>query len=191
MAAPHLTSIIEAKRRLREQAIARRAGEDPLVAGHALAAHVLREIERPAGCVVAGTWPLPGEIDLRPLLRVLHGEGHPIALPETTPRGQALIFRRWTPETRMLDGRFGTQHPDGPPIAPDLVLVPLLAFDRRGGRLGYGGGYYDRTLAGLPRARRVGFAFAAQEVEQVPMEPHDRVLEAIVTERGVLRVPAR
>jgi 5-formyltetrahydrofolate cyclo-ligase len=140
---------------------------------------------RPAA-VVAGVWPLPGEIDLRPLLHVLHGRGVGIALPETTPRGNPLIFRHWQPECVMLAEKFGTFRPDGPVVEPDLFLVPLLAFDSTGRRLGYGGGYYDRTLPLYPGRPALGFAFAAQQVANLPTEPHDHPLDAIVTEAGVI-----
>jgi 5-formyltetrahydrofolate cyclo-ligase len=140
---------------------------------------------RPAA-VIAGVWPLPGEIDLRPLLHTLHERGFGVALPETTPRGNPLIFRHWRPDSVMLPEKFGTLRPDGPVIAPDLFLVPLLAFDASGRRLGYGGGYYDRTLPLYPGRPALGFAYAAQQVANLPSEPHDHPLDAIVTEAGVI-----
>ena len=140
--------------------------------------------------MVAGFWPLPGEIDIRPVLTALHGRGHPIVLPETPPRGQPLVFRRWAPGDALLPGRFGTQHPEGDPADPEWLLVPLLAFDSAGNRLGYGAGYYDRTLAGLPGRVAVGCAFAAQQVAAVPVDHTDAQLDAIATERGVI-VPGR
>jgi 5-formyltetrahydrofolate cyclo-ligase len=85
----------------------------------------------------------------------------------------------------MLPERFGTHRPDGEILQPDYLLVPLLAFDRAGHRLGYGGGYYDRTLAGLPAAIAVGCAFAAQELDAVPVAEYDAPLHAVATERGV------
>ena len=109
-----------------------------------------------------------------------------MALPETTPRGNPLIFRLWEPGCVMVPERFGTARPDGATISPDLFLVPLLAFDRAGGRLGYGGGYYDRTLPLYPCRPAWGFAYAAQEVDKLPLEPHDHQLDAIVTEAGVI-----
>ena len=138
------------------------------------------------GSTVAGVWPLPGEIDLRPLLEALHLRGLRVALPETTPRGNPLIFRQWEPRCAMVAERFGTFRPDGPELRPDLFLVPLLAFDRLGGRLGYGGGYYDRTLPLYPGRPAWGFAYAAQEVDKLPLEPHDHRLDAVVTENGVI-----
>ncbi len=134
------------------------------------------------GQVVAGFWPLPGEIDVRPLLHALSARGHTVALPQTPPRGQPLSFHAWQPGMDLQPGRFGTLHPDGPALTPDLLLVPLLAFDHTGARLGYGGGYYDRTLAALPGRLAIGCAFAAQEVAQLPIEPTDIRLSAVLTE---------
>ena len=163
----------------RTEARARRQGQDPAL-GHHLAAHALSLI--PPNLTVAGTWPLPGEIDPRPLLLALLARGHRILLPETPPRGHALRFRHWRPGTPMIPEPFGTCRPDAPLGTPDLLLVPLLAFDARCNRLGYGGGYYDRTVAALPGIRTIGLAFAAQQVDAVPVLPHDAPLDAVATE---------
>ncbi|MCQ8240870.1 5-formyltetrahydrofolate cyclo-ligase [Rhizosaccharibacter radicis] len=140
----------------------------------------------PSATVIGGIWPLPGEPDLRPAWTALHGAGHVVALPETTPRGEPLRFRRWDPRQPMLGGRFGTSHPDGPVLVPGLVFVPLLAFDDRCHRLGYGGGYYDRTLAALPGARAVGVGFEWQRVPRLPVEPFDVPLSAVLTEKRLI-----
>ena len=169
---------------MRAEALAKRAALDRGRLDAALIAHLLR-IPMPQGAVVGAVWPLPGEPDLRPLLHALHARGQSVVLPETPPRGRPLEFRRWTPGCVMLAGRFGTSYPEGLPGRPDILLVPLLAFDEAGGRLGYGGGYYDRTLAMWPECRSVGFGYAAQRVDSVPVEPHDIRLDAIVTERGL------
>lgn len=155
-------------------------------AGAALADAVLRDIPPPPGAVVSGFWPIGDEIDIRPLLTALAARGHVLALPETGKRGTPLIFRRWQPSEALVSGRFGTMHPTGDPIAPDFVLTPLLAFDRRGNRLGYGAGYYDRTFAALPHAFRLGCAFAFQESHAVPAGPGDQRLDAVATERGII-----
>jgi 5-formyltetrahydrofolate cyclo-ligase len=186
MAAPHISpDLTEAKRLLRQRMLAAREAWDPSC-GAALAEHVLREAPPPPGAVVSGFWPIGQEIDIRPLLLALHARGHPIVLPETPRRGNPLIFRLWQPGTTMVPERFGTSRPDGEARAPDFLLVPLLAFDRRGYRVGYGAGYYDRTLAALPGRYRLGVAYAAQELDAVPAGPYDERLDAVATERGVI-----
>ena len=184
MAAPHPSL----KSELRVEALRRREAARPGW-GARLAGHVLARCPLPPGIPVAGVWPLGGEIDLRPLLLALLGRGHPVLLPETPERGHPLLFRRWRPGVPMIPERFGTLRPDGPLGTPALLLVPLLAFDARCHRLGYGGGYYDRTIAGLPGIRTIGCAFAAQQVDAVPVLPHDAPLDAVATERGVLFRP--
>ncbi len=143
-------------------------------------------IVRP-GAVIAGFWPLAGEIDCRATLLALIGRGHIVGLPVTPPLGQALSFRRWRPGLAMRVGRFAIAEPTGDVIEPTALLMPLLGFDRFGGRLGYGGGYYDRTLERLGAGTiALGCGFATQEVDSVPTEPHDRPLNAMVTEAGVI-----
>ena len=182
MAAPHLISTLKAA--ARRAALAARAGQDPAL-GARLARHLLDAFPPPLGAVVSGFWPLDGEIDLRPLLHALAGRGHPVALPVTPPRGRPLRFARWRPGDPLVPGRFGTLHPLGEDLAPDVLLVPLLAFDARGNRLGYGGGYYDRTLAAWPGSEppvTVGIAYEACRVDALPAEAHDLALHWIVTD---------
>jgi 5-formyltetrahydrofolate cyclo-ligase len=176
----------ERKRALRAEYPARLG--DPAL-GARLAGHVL-ELVLPAGAVVSGFWPMGREIDVRPLLLALAGRGHAIALPRTPARGLPLSFHRWRPGDLLEPGRMGILQP--PPtteeLAPDVLLVPLVAFDAGMRRLGHGAGYYDRTLAAL-RARKpvlaIGIAFAAQQVDRVPVGPHDGLLDAVATEQGV------
>jgi len=185
MAAPHSISLIEAKRAARERALTARAGCDPAL-GARLTEHVFSNIPPPAGAVVSGFWPLDGEIDIRPLLMALHARGHPVALPQTPKRGEPLLFRLWHPGMEMVRERFGTWRPTGAMKTPQVLFVPLLAFDRTGRRLGYGGGFYDRTLAALPGAYAVGCAFAAQEMAEVPAGPGDFLLHAVATEAAII-----
>ncbi len=179
-------ALAEAKAQLRERALRIRAACDPAL-GTELARHVLADCPPPPGAVVGGYWPMGDEIDIRPLLYALAERGFVICLPETPPRGKPLLFKKWEPGTEMVPGRFGTEYPAGEILRPDFVLVPLLAFDARGNRLGYGGGYYDRTLAALPGAFRLGCAFAAQEVAEVPVGELDLNLDAIATEKRSLK----
>ena len=176
-----------AKRAAREAALARRHGLDAEAAGQALADHVLRDGLVLSCAVVAGFWPLPSEIDLRPLLHGLHDKGHRLVLPVTPRRGEALTFRAWKPGDMMVAERFGTMRPTGEVLVPDMLLVPLVAFDAAGSRLGYGGGFYDRTVAGLPGRFRLGCAFAAQQMDAVPFGPYDMRLNAVATENGIIR----
>lgn len=175
-----------AARRVRRE-VAVRLGD---AAGAALAG-LAGQLGLPPGAVVAGYWPLEGEIDPLPLMAALARLGHPLALPVVAEAGGALEFRRWSPGEVLEAGPHRTRHPPASAgtMTPAALLVPLLAFDRRGFRLGYGGGYYDRTLAGLRRGgdiRAVGLAFAAQEVERVPADPWDMPLDLIATEQGVI-----
>ncbi len=178
-------SIAKQKAALRERALRLRTASDP-AAGNQLADLVLRNVPLAPGSIVAGVWPLPGEMDLRPLLHALAGMGHQVVLPETPPLGRPLTFRTWSPGCQMVPERFGTLRPTGEAAVPDLLFVPLLAFDRSGARLGYGGGYYDRTLAALPYAQAIGFGYAAQEVERVPTTVLDYRLPRIVTEQEII-----
>lgn len=180
--------IAAAKRALRDASKALRSRDAALSADvcHWLRTHLHTRKIRSVAC----TWPLEHEIDLRPLCHALHQDGLIIGLPETPKKGHPLTFRLWRPGCAMQPGRFGTQHPEGPVMTPDIVLVPMLAFDRRGYRLGYGGGYYDRTLAALPHARPVGYASSMQEKTAIPTGPHDIALPVIVTEREIIHCSA-
>ena len=179
-----MQSISATKAAARAAALKLRAGCDPAL-GMQLADHVLRDCPPPAGAIVAGFWPLEGEIDIRDLLHRLAETGHEIALPETPALGLPLKFRTWLPGDPLVAGRFRTMHPEGSVVVPDFILMPLLAFDAKGNRLGYGGGYYDRTLARLPNAFRLGCAFSTQEIEDVPVGPNDLKLHAVATELGL------
>ena len=182
-----IADLAEAKRAARRAARLARRGCDPAL-GERLAVHVLERMPPPAGVAVSGYWPMGEEIDVRPLLGALHARGHAVLLPQTPPLGQPLVFRRWHPGVAMVEEPFGTRYPDGEVALPDWLLVPLLAFDRQGRRLGYGGGYYDRTLATLPGAVTVGCGYACQEMPEVPAGTLDVRLHAIATEAGVIRV---
>ena len=186
ISAQRSSSLDAAKRKARDLALAHRQGLDAEACGRALAEHVLKLGVVVSAPVVAGFWPMTGEIDLRPLLYALHDRGSAIALPVTPARGHALSFRGWSPGDVLISERFGTRCPIGPVKVPDVLLIPLLAFDAAGGRLGYGGGYYDRTLTALPGRFKLGCAFAAQQVDAVPVGPYDIRLNAVATESGII-----
>ncbi len=141
--------------------------------------------------IVSGFMPLGSEINPLPLMRTLAGEGARLALPVVTGRGIPLVMRAWAFGEPLSQGVWGIRQPlpEAAEVEPDILLVPLLAFDRSGHRVGYGGGYYDRTIAQL-RARKAvvaaGLAFAAQEVSTVPATPRDALLDLVLTEREVI-----
>lgn len=133
-------------------------------------------------------WPFKGEYDPRPLVRALHADGMKLALPVVTEKARPLIFRPWQPGMQMAPGIWNIPVPaSGEPVAPDVLLAPVVGFDSQGFRLGYGGGYYDRTLAAAPRRPTViGIGFAIGEVPTIYPQPHDIPMDVIVTERVVL-----
>jgi 5-formyltetrahydrofolate cyclo-ligase len=139
--------------------------------------------------IVSAFYPYKSEIDTRPLLGRLAGEGWTTCLPIVIALGEPLIFRRWMPGQPTVPGMWDIPQPtdDSPLIEPDVLLVPMMAFDRYGFRLGYGGGFYDRTLQEL-RAKKsivaIGVAYAAQEVDSVPHDAHDQPLDYVLTEKG-------
>jgi 5-formyltetrahydrofolate cyclo-ligase len=176
-----------AKAAARKVARARRAGLANAAAPARLAEALLAHYAPPPGTIIAGYWPMGDEMDPRPLMLAMASRGHALALPITPPRGQPLAFCAWAPGAALRPGPMGTSEPaGGGALRPDILLVPLLAFDRAGRRLGYGGGYYDRTLAALPGAKAIGIAYAGQEMPEVPAGPQDFRLPLIATEAGVI-----
>jgi 5-formyltetrahydrofolate cyclo-ligase len=185
----------QAKAAMRQSAVARRDAAQAASSAEGLIVHGLEPLAALRPRVVSGFWSIRSEIDVRPLMRALaDATGALLAMPVVVGRGQALLFRRWHVAAPMIEGPFGTAHPAGsePELVPDLLLVPLLAFDRARRRLGYGAGFYDRTLAGLRGAgavTAVGIAYAGQEVSSLPRTAHDMPLNAVLTERGFTRFP--
>lgn len=173
------------KAQARSEAYARRA--EAFAAGQGQAAEILADyLAAQRGKVLSGYIPMRTEIDPLPAMSAHQGPvGVPVILANATP----LRFREWSPGCRMVEGTFKAMIPEeGAWVEPEVLIMPMLAFDARGYRLGYGGGFYDRTLEGL-RARgpvlAVGFAFSAQEVAEVPTDEFDQRLDAVVTEKGV------
>ncbi|MEM1313837.1 MAG: 5-formyltetrahydrofolate cyclo-ligase [Pseudomonadota bacterium] len=148
--------------------------------------------EDPAA-IVAGYLPIRTEIDPRPAMTALHAAGRRLCVPVIRGDGRPLAFHAWTPEAELVPGPFGAPVPaSAEPLTPQALITPLVAFDAGLLRLGYGGGFYDRTLAGLPGARAVGLAFSAQLSDApLPREATDRPLDALATELGPRRAPAQ
>jgi 5-formyltetrahydrofolate cyclo-ligase len=188
--------IVLEKRALRWRVKTWRAslGADAMArAADAVAAHGLEFLGHPhKRAVVSGFSSLPDEFRAWPLLRRLHAEGHALAMPVMQGKSLPLIFRAWAPGDAMDKAVWGIAEPkaDKPAVEPDIVLVPLLAFDAAGRRLGYGGGYYDRTLRGL-RARKsivaVGLAYDESQVDAVPHLDYDERLDWLLRPSGPLK----
>ncbi|MDR3473212.1 MAG: 5-formyltetrahydrofolate cyclo-ligase [Devosia sp.] len=183
--------IEEAKAALRVRARAQRAAIAPAAkedAARAAADAFLAGVPLSPSDIVAGYWPIREEFDCKPLLTKLMDSLQPVCLPVVLGEGQPLDMRLWEQGAPLYPSGFGTLAPSeiAPRAEPDIVVMPLLAFDKVGTRLGYGGGYYDRTFAGMKkRPRLIGFAFSAQELPTIPREPHDLPLDAVVTEKGI------
>ena len=184
-------TLIDEKRTLRRAMIAWRGGLDHEARRQAAAG--LLEIwrqERPVKtpAIVSGFWPMAEELDVRPLMAELFEQGCQLALPVVVAGKQPLVFRAWRPGDPLEAGVFGTLHPSPgrDVVEPDALIVPLLAVDEEGWRLGYGGGFYDRTLARL-RGRKtitaVGVGFDAQRVSDVPHGPDDQRLDWLLTDK--------
>ncbi|MBB5760552.1 5-formyltetrahydrofolate cyclo-ligase [Methylorubrum rhodesianum] len=145
----------------------------------------LRDAVEPyVGGLVGFYWPFRGEFDPRGVVGALRERGTRLALPVIVERGQPLVFREWTPGSLMVQGTWKIPMPaSGEGVFPDLLIVPLVGFDRKGYRLGYGGGFYDRTIAAMPeRPRTIGVGFELGLLETIYPQPHDIALEMIVTE---------
>jgi 5-formyltetrahydrofolate cyclo-ligase len=187
--------IADEKRAERTRALARRAAAHAnhgKRAGVRLAEHGLGFVEPAPGAIVSGFSAIRDEIDAGPLLDRLAGEGFRLALPVMQGKGKPLLFRAWAPDDEMGSATWGIAEPlpSRAMLEPDVVLVPLLAFDARGYRLGYGGGFYDRTLAAL-RARKpivaVGVAYDELKVDAVPHLDYDQRIDWVLTPSGPLR----
>jgi 5-formyltetrahydrofolate cyclo-ligase len=194
---PEIAEIQTEKERLRRDAIVRRdalPANARMAAAEAIAARAFPIAVAP-GMLVSGFMPLKSEISPLPLMHKLATVGAELALPRIVARGSPLSMRAWEFGAPLDRGQWGIREPppDAPEVEPDILLVPLLAFDRAGYRIGYGAGYYDMTLARL-RARKpvtaVGIAFAAQEVPEIPKTPGDERLDLVLTEHEVIDLRA-
>jgi 5-formyltetrahydrofolate cyclo-ligase len=185
------------KAEIRRTAMARREAlptTDRVAAAQAIAARGMPVPVAP-GMVVSGYSPLKSEISPMPLLRLCAGAGAELALPVVMGRGKPLVMRAWAFGAPLASGVWGIREPTpaAPEVFPDILIVPLLVFDRRGHRIGYGAGYYDMTITRLREMKPVtaiGIAFAAQEIEVVPTTPRDARLDLVLTEREIIDLRA-
>ena len=190
-----IPSTDDLKRSLRPEVAARRdalPADERRAAADAIASRKF-PLSVSASVIVSGFMPLKSEINPLPLMQRLAEQGAGLALPRIVGRGQPLSMRSWEFGGPLDRGQWGIREPkpDAPEVDPDILLVPLLAFDRAGYRIGYGAGYYDMTLARLRSLRTiiaVGIAFAAQEVSEIPKTPRDERLDLVLTEREVIDV---
>lgn len=183
-----MTALDAQKAAARKAAFARRKAAHAADAGDG-AARLREVLARYRGLPLSGYMPIRTEIDPVPAMTEAAAHG-PVGVPVITGAGQALSFARWAPDCAMTTGAFGAAIPEVLEMfEPEVLIVPMVAFDRAGGRLGYGGGFYDRTLEAL-RAKRptiaIGFAYAAQETEHLPLEPTDQPLDLLVTEQEII-----
>ena len=184
------------KRRLREEALARRDALDPQwrIEASLTIAKAAAALDIGAGDIVSGFWPMRSEVDVRPAMAALREKGARLCLPAILDK-TTIVFRELVRGADMVPMGFDTfgPGPDAEVLEPDIMLVPLAAFDRRGHRIGYGAGYYDRAIARLQAkgkaGRLIGIAFECQRIEHVPDQPHDVRLSEFLTENGLVRYP--
>ena len=187
-----ISSVKSQARKLAATARARAHASLSVVARQALAETGLAFLNIPGKKIVSGFIPYRSEIDVTGLLGVLADNGHTTCLPIVVGDGQPLIFRKWQPGDDTEPGAWNIPVPlqTAEPVEPDILLVPLLAFDKSGFRLGYGGGFYDRTISTLRKSKTIitiGAAYSAQEISQVPVDEHDQQLDWILTEKGPIQ----
>ncbi len=182
-------NIADEKQAARKAAMTQRkaAHEAAQGAGEAAAMHLLAWLEtQPDIRAISGYMPIHTELDILPTMHALHARGYALSVPVIIGKAMPLKFSVWTPEAKMIKGPFGAMVPETNRWQrPDLLLCPMLAFDATGQRMGYGGGFYDRTIAGLAPVRAMGFAYAGQMTRNLPSEPTDMPLDGVITETGI------
>ena len=185
----------ERKKQLRKEALARRDALDPfwrIEASLEMAETARDNVSFEPGAIVSGFWPMRSEVDVRPMMFALREHGARLCLPAILDK-TTIAFRELVRGAPLVEMGFGTHGPgeEAEVLDPDIMLIPLAAFDPRGHRIGYGAGYYDRAISRHHDAgkqpRLIGIAFDCQEVPEVPDEPHDVVIPEILTESGLRR----
>ena len=193
VSSPHSADPAAAKAQMRKQATLLRQQEvdNHPHAAEILAGHSQLLLTNFGSGVYAAYLPIRSEISPLPLIAALHHAGQPTAMPVTPTQGQPLSFRLWAVGDALEDGPYGTRQPLASelPVLPDVILAPLLAFDLAGWRLGYGGGFYDRTIADLAArghtAKVIGLAYDGQKLDKLPIGPYDMPLDAVLTPSGL------
>lgn len=184
-----MSRLTRKKGELRKTALTKRKAIQSAELSAQAANHLIAALEPYRGKVIAGYMPIRSEIDPVVAMEAISAHAR-VVVPVIQGEGLPLIFREWTPDCEMLEGPYGALVPaQGDFLEPDVLIVPLVAFDKKGGRLGYGGGYYDRTLEQLNASRprvAIGYAFSGQEFDKVPREKTDFLLDSVVTENGVV-----
>ena len=182
------------KNEIREQAKSIRAKlyqNDDGMAARKIAAKIIMLEELDTVKTVSGYYPINDELDCLVCLKVLHAARFPIALPAIIANGQPLQFRSWDMRTELIDGPYNSKESVEDTVTPDVLLVPLLAFDEDGNRLGYGGGFYDRTIANLkkenPDLIAIGIAYEGQKIAKIPVDAYDQQLDMIVTDQNIYK----
>lgn len=182
----------DTKTQLRTAALARRKAlraEIAKIAAHDAQQHFFLNVPLTADTVIAVYWPIRDEMDTRGLLGQLIDQGIVTCLPVVVADDQPLTFRQWDGLSPLDVAGFGTMAPgpDAPEVRPDIILMPLAGFDMTGNRLGYGKGYYDRTIAALnPKPKLIGYGFSTQQVDPIPAEPHDVKMDMMISELGMM-----
>ena len=192
---PHINDPAGTKAQIRVKAakIRQQEANNHPDAGEKLAAYFQSLIDRFGGGVYAAYLPIRSEISPLPLIVALHDAGQLTAMPVTPAEGHPLSFRQWAVGDALENGPYGTRQPpvSDPPVLPNVILAPLLAFDSAGWRLGYGGGFYDRTIADLAargyKASVIGLAYDGQKLDKVPVGPFDMPLDAVLCPSGLHR----
>ena len=195
---PHIDELADAKAQMRKQAakIRQQEADHHPDAAEKLATYSYLLLTKFGHGIYAAYLPIRSEISPLPLIAALNDAGQPTAMPVTPVKGRPLNFRRWAVGDALEDGPYGTRQPPvgGTPVLPDMILAPLLAFDSAGWRLGYGGGFYDRTIADFAahghKASVIGLAYDGQKLDKVPVGPYDMPLDAVLCPSG-LHCPQR
>ncbi len=182
------------KRQLRTTCVHKRSEIKPDTA-NACAQEIItkfQELSLPNTPVFSAYWPMKTELDIRPLMHSLYEQNFCVCLPVVVEKQAPLLFRKWEPQAELVEGPYGTEQPNEKYeiASPNVLLLPLLAFDRKGGRLGYGGGFYDRTVKALRQKQNtlvIGVGFSHQEIKEVPLEETDEKVDYILTELEVIK----